>query len=243
MADAEGLTGDPRALERARAEPDPAPGQLAQLAAQVSHDLRTPLTAILANAEMLAAEPRVGEDPDLVWMVAAVERAARRMDAMIEQMVAYARGEGRPALRETSLDRVFELALEDLGPLVAQKQAEVTVAPLPRVCADADQLHSVALALLSNALKFSRPGLPPRVAVTSEQVPGHWRVSVTDNGPGVPAERREAMFVLFSRADKRIEGDGVGLAAARRVVEAHGGRIGMDGAPDGGTTVWFELPA
>jgi signal transduction histidine kinase len=51
------------------------------------------------------------------------------------------------------------------------------------------------------------------------------------------------MFVLFTRADKRVDGSGIGLAIAKRVVEAHGGRIGMESAPGGGTTVWFELPA
>jgi signal transduction histidine kinase len=68
-------------------------------------------------------------------------------------------------------------------------------------------------------------------------------MSVSDNGIGVAPERREAMFVLFARADKRVEGSGIGLASAKRLVEAHGGRIGMEGAPGGGTTVWFELPA
>jgi signal transduction histidine kinase len=66
---------------------------------------------------------------------------------------------------------------------------------------------------------------------------------VTDNGIGVAPERRETMFVLFARADKRVDGSGIGLATAKRVVEAHGGRIGMEDAAGGGTTVWFELPA
>jgi signal transduction histidine kinase len=69
-----------------------------------------------------------------------------------------------------------------------------------------------------------------------------WRVSVTDNGRGVAPDRQEAMFVLFTRADKRVEGAGIGLATAKQTVEAHGGRIGMEDAEGAGTTVWFELP-
>lgn len=225
-------------LERRRANE-----HLTLFAGQVSHDLRTPLTAILANAEMLAGEAAVSADPDLTWMVEGIFRAAHRMNAMIEAMIGYAGEGGEPTLRVTELDAVFEAAMRDLAPVVEESGAEVVIGPLPVLPADKDQLYAVVANLLSNAFKFTRPGVAPRVVVAAERRDGCWRVSVTDNGIGVAPERREAMFVLFARADKRVEGAGIGLATARRVVEAHGGRIGMDGAEGGGTTVWFELPA
>jgi signal transduction histidine kinase len=212
-------------------------------AGQVSHDLRTPLTAILANAEMLAAEPAVADDEELGWMVDGITRAANRMNKMIEEMLAYARADGVPALDMTELDDVLKLALEDLAVVIAETDAEVRVDPLPSLRADPDQMRAVLRNLLSNAVKFARPGTPPRVSVAAERRAGRWRVSVTDNGIGLDPERREAMFVLFARGDKRVEGSGIGLAMVRRVIEAHGGRVGMDEVPDGGTTVWFELPA
>ncbi len=216
---------------------------LTMFAGQVSHDLRTPLTAILANAEMLSGEPAVRDDEDLVWMVEGIARAASRLNAMIEHMVSYAREGGAPALGVVDLGRLFDAVLEDLAPLVAEKQAVVKVGDLPRLPADRHQVYAVARNLLHNALTFSRPDTPPMVEVSADRDGDVWRVSVTDNGIGVAPERREAMFVLFARVDKRLDGSGIGLATARRVVEAHGGRIGMDGADDGGTTVWFELPA
>lgn len=216
---------------------------LTLFAGQVSHDLRTPLTAILANAEMLASEPVVKGDDDLSWMVDGIARAAHRMNRMIEQMLDYAREGGAPAIGVTDLGRVVEVVLVDLAPLVAESEAVVTVGPLPTLPADADQLYAVVLNVVSNAIKFARPDVPPQVSIGAERLDDRWRLTVTDNGIGVALERREAMFVLFARADKRIDGSGIGLAAAKRVVEAHGGRIGMDDAPGGGTTVWFELPA
>lgn len=216
---------------------------LTLFAGQVSHDLRTPLTAILANAEMLASEPVVKGDDDLTWMVDGIARAAHRMNRMIEQMLDYAREGGAPAIGVTDLGRVVEVVLADLAPLVAESEAVVTVDVLPTLPADADQLYAVVLNVVSNAIKFARPEIPPQIRIGAERVGDRWRVTVTDNGIGVAPERREAMFVLFARADKRIDGSGIGLAAAKRVVEAHGGRIGMDDAPGGGTTVWFELPA
>lgn len=216
---------------------------LTLFAGQVSHDLRTPLTAILANAEMLAGEAAVIADADLRWMVDGISRAAHRMNSMIEAMLGYAREGGVPNLRVTDLDKVFEAALHDLAPLIDETEAEVVLGALPVLPADSSHLYAVAANLLSNSLKFTRPATPPRVVVDAERRGECWRVSITDNGIGVPPERREAMFVLFARADKRVEGSGIGLATAKRVVEAHGGRIGMDGAEGGGTTVWFELPA
>ena len=240
------LDGLRRDLEAAHEQLREAREHLTMFAGQVSHDLRTPLTAILANAEMLSGEPAVRESEDLTWMVEGITRAANRLNTMIEHMLVYAREGGTPSLGVVDLGRIFQAVVEDLDPLVSEKQAVVKVGSLPRVSADRDQMYAVALNLVHNALKFSRPDSPPWVEVSADRTGDVWRVSVTDNGIGVPPERREAMFVLFARADKRVEGNGIGLTTARRVVEAHGGRIGMDGADDaddGGTTVWFELPA
>ena len=231
-----------RTLQRLQEELERSRENLSWFAAQASHDLRTPLTAILANAEMAAAEPTVASDPDLSWMVGAIERAAGRMDTMIEQMLAYARDGGVPVLADIALGDVFERAVADLAETVRETKADVAVGRLPVVRADGDQLHKVALALLSNALRYTAPGVAPRVAVDCANPPGRWRVSVADNGVGVAEDRREAMFVLFARGDRRAGGAGVGLATAKRVVEAHGGRIGIEDGPDGGTTVWFDLP-
>lgn len=232
-----------RELAEARAEVARCREELTLFAGQVSHDLRTPLTAVLAHAEMLTGEPVVAESEDLTWMVEGIIRAGHRMDVMIEQMLAYARQGGDLALAVTALDRIFAAALDDLAPLVTETEAEVLVGALPTLPADPDQIYAVVLNVLSNALEFSRPGVPPRIEVQAARVADRWRLTVTDNGIGVPAERREAMFGIFARADKRRGAAGLGLTTARRVVEAHGGRIGMDAAPDGGTTVWFELPA
>lgn len=216
---------------------------LTLFAGQTSHDLRTPLTAILASAEMLASEPAVAGNEDLSWMVGGITRAAHRLNTMIDNMLEYAREGGEPVLSVVDLGGVFDTVVEDLAPLIAAKGAVVKVGGLPRLPADRHQMYVVALNLLSNSLKFVRPDTPPQVMVSAERRDDFWRVAVTDNGVGVPPERREAMFVLFTRGDKRVEGSGLGLAAARRVVEAHGGRIGMTGGEGAGTTVWFDLPA
>lgn len=214
---------------------------LTLFAGQVSHDLRTPLTAILVNAEMLAGESSVSNDEEVAQMVAAVQTAGHRMDAMIEEMLTFALEGGRLQVVETDLQRVVELVLADIDPMLRRDKADVRVGELPHVMGDHDLLYSVVLNLVTNAVKFARPGTRAEVSITADRLANHWRVRVTDNGIGVPAARQESMFALFARSDD-APGHGIGLATAKRIVEAHGGTIGMETPADGGTSVWFDLP-
>jgi signal transduction histidine kinase len=226
-----------------RTDLDRAAEHLRLFAGQVSHDLRTPLTAVLANAEMLAGEPAVAEDEDVQWMADGIVRAVHRMDVMVEEMLRYARDAGELSVGVVELGELAEQVVADLALQVESAGARVQVEQLPTVAADAHRIYGVLRNLITNALTFARPDVAPEVTVTARRRGATWRVSVSDNGRGVAPERREAMFVLFTRADKRVEGAGLGLALAKRAVEAHGGRIGMEPAGEVGTTVWFELPA
>ncbi|MCD9196646.1 sensor histidine kinase [Aeromicrobium wangtongii] len=215
---------------------------LSQFAGQVSHDLRAPLTAILLNAELLAMEPVVEENTEVAQMVDALSAAGHRMDSMIEEMLAFAQEDGRLRLVETDLTKIVELVLTDVDPMIRREDADIRVGPLPHVTADPALLYPVVLNLVTNAIKFARPGTRPIVSITSERLTEHWRIRVTDNGIGVPADRHEAVFELFTRVPSATAGHGIGLATARRIISAHGGASGMENAPGGGTSVWFDLP-
>lgn len=232
-----------RDLTEARDELSRSNEQLAHFAGQVSHDLRSPLTAILANAEMLAMETSISTDADLASMVGAVGESGHRMASMIDDILAYARKRGQLRIESTPLVEVFEHALADVSATVASAEASVDVDELPTVPADPQMMYSVALNLLTNALKFARPGVRPQIWVSAQVGDGTTRIRVQDNGGGIPADRRESVFTLFSRGDTTTEGHGVGLATTRRIVEAHGGRVGIEDAPGGGTIVWFDLPS
>ena len=124
----------------------------------------------------------------------------------------------------------------------------IRVDDLPRVPGDGELLYSVLANLLTNSLKFTRDNVPPEVSVTAARQEACWRICVVDNGIGVPAGQEESIFLPYVRAH-RGEGEparagyGIGLATVHRIVTAHGGRVGMEPRQEGGTTVWFELPA
>ncbi len=214
---------------------------LSLFAGQVSHDLRSPLTAVLANTELLATEPAVTADADVAELVGATHQAGRRMAAMIDTILGYARvGAGLDRGR-VALDDVLDDVLEDLGPRLAERSVQVRREPLPTVLADRTQVYAVLLNLVANAVKFNHAPAPEVVVTVAREDDG-WRIAVADNGPGIPAADRETVFELHTRGDRSVEGSGIGLATARRAVEAHGGRIGVADAPSGGACVWFTLP-
>ncbi len=216
--------------------------RLAAFAGQVSHDLKNPLTAVTMSLEMALDEADDVEDGEM--LVSLLERAARgsdRMQQMINDLLAFARGGTPPDVTQVDLDALVREVLEDLAPVLGA--ATIEAGDLPTVPGDPVQLRAVVQNLVANALKFTRDGVEPRVCVTAEHLEGHWRVEVTDNGRGVPEDQHDQVFEPFARIDKTVPGTGIGLATCKRIVEAHGGRIGITTPADWGTTVWFLLPA
>jgi signal transduction histidine kinase len=210
------------------------PDELAAFARQVSHDLKNPLAAVSMSVEMAREEATSleGQSPVLTSLLDRAGRATDRLRGMIDALNAYAAAG-------------TDLAPEpvDLAELLAELEPSLPAGDLPTVTADPDQLYTLLANLLANATQFARPGEPSLVSVAAARVGDSWRVEVTDDGRGVPEEERERVFEPMVRLDKSVPGMGVGLTACRRIVEAHGGRIGLGEAPGGGTVAWFELPA
>ncbi len=218
-------------------------------ASQVSHDLRNPLMGVRANAELLAGEPAILADPELSDIVGHITESARGMSRMIQEVLAHAKeGGARPRRDWVDLGEVTDRALLDLSPFIRETEAKVRVDDLPRVPGDGELLYSVFSNVLTNSLKFTRDGVTPEVQVTATQQGSVWRICVMDNGIGVPAGQERSIFLPYVRARNSADaparaGYGIGLATVHRIITAHEGRVGMEPRQEGGTTVWFELPA
>jgi signal transduction histidine kinase len=227
-----------RELEAANSQLARANERLSAFAGQVSHDLKNPLSAIAMSLELAMDEVEADGETMVVPLLDRAARGAERMNAMIADLLAFAQGR-QPAFEDVHTGEVVKAVLEDLDGATAGHT--IVVGDLPIVCADPVHLRVVLQNLIANALKFSPEGGSVVVSGTSSRT-GH-RLQVADDGPGVPPEERERVFEPMVRLDKTKPGTGIGLATCRRIIEAHGGAIGIDDNPGGGAVVWFELPA
>ncbi len=175
-------------------------------------------------------------------LLARTSRAADRMVRMLDQNMEFGVVGTTPPRVEVDLGRVARQLVLDSAVLLESSGASVEIGTLPVVRADPDDMYSVLQNLLTNAVKFTHPDRAPVVAINARSVEDRWRVSVTDNGVGIPEDRRADVFGLFSRVDEEVEGHGIGLATVSRVIGSLGGRLGVEDVMGGGTEIWFEVP-
>lgn len=232
-------------LRRATRELERSNEQLERFAGQVSHDLRNPLTAVAGFIELAADSPEVVAAPMVAAALFRADAAATRMDSMIADLLDFARlGGSRPRREEIDLDELMTAVLDDLDQAIRITETVVSVDADARVSGDPTLLRALFQNVVANAVKFSHAaGVDPKVEVKAYALDGTWRITVDDNGPGVPDDQRERVFGLMERnVSSETPGLGIGLSTCRRIVDAHGGSIGIDTSPLGGASVWVILP-
>lgn len=220
--------------------------QLEQFATQVSHDLRNPLTALAGFLELAADSPEMIDAPRAARSLARAESAAARMTSMVTDLLDFARmGGARPRITTVDVGEIVDEVLEDLDGAVVGAGAEVVVDASAFVRADDTLLRVLLQNLIANAVKFTvAAGRVPRVVVNVQELPDGWRLTVDDNGDTVDPAVRDRMFEPMQRGhDGEVPGLGIGLATCRRIAQAHGGHIGLEESPAGGTRAWVVLPA
>lgn len=211
----------------------------------VSHDLREPLNGICNLALLLQARTDLPLDAKAREYLGHIAASGRRMDALIASLLAYVRLEEQPLKwRTVPLDEVMAAVMADLRAAAEQAAARAETGALPAVEGDESLLRLVLQNLVSNALKYHRPGQPPHVQVYDASDAREWRVAVQDRGIGIEAADQGRLFALFARvgAGRERPGTGLGLAGARRIAELHGGRIELCSSPGVGSTFFLCLP-
>ncbi|WP_432830341.1 PAS domain S-box protein [Dactylosporangium sp. CA-092794] len=222
----------------------------ADLVATVSHELRTLLTSILGNVEVIVDGDAGPVAPPQARLLAAVERNARRLLALIEDLLMLSRieaGAVKVNARPVQIRAVVAGALEALQAVRARRAVHLDV-DLPEdplfVEGDRAQLERVVINLLDNALKFTPPGGRARLSadLDGEQV----RLTIADTGMGIPEAEIDQIFEQFFRSsrshERQSQGTGLGLAITKTIIERHGGRIWATPARGQGTVVTCLLP-
>jgi PAS domain S-box-containing protein len=218
--------------------------ELDRFAAVAAHDLTDPLRTISGFAELLER----ADLPDAEHEYARhIRESGQRLMRMLQALLVYARAGRRGVDPEpVDLGRAVGEALADLAGPIRERHAEVTVVMEPgaTVLAGVADVRIVLQNLVSNAVKFS-DAAAPRVRIEAQPGDGGtWRVTVEDNGPGIAPADEERIFGAFERgAVTDAAGYGLGLAICRRLIERHGGEIGLDAAPGEGSRFWFSLTA
>src|SRR5688572_19045116 len=214
---------------------------------KVSHELRTPLTSIRLFAETLALRRNDRATQDKC--VEGLARESTRLQELIDRLLDWGRMEsgGREfVLRETDLRSIVQTALEAFEPVRERRHVELEASLPPEsllVRADRGAMSDALLNLLTNAYKYG--GDPPRITLGFEQSAKDVKVTVHDNGFGIPPTEHKRIFQKFYRVDDRLsrerEGSGLGLAIVKHVMRAHRGRIELESGPGKGSTFRIVL--
>ncbi|MGH9554010.1 MAG: sensor histidine kinase, partial [Terriglobales bacterium] len=219
-----------------------------EFVSMISHDLRTPLTSLQGTLALIAkgsygALSQLGQT-----RVAKAETSLERLINLINELLEIERLEAgmvRLECRNVKIQNVIEQSIESISAFSEQHQVSITAQPVDATLnADPDRLVQVLVNLLSNAVKFS-PG-ESAVHVAVEESSGWLKISVRDEGRGIPPQSQQAVFDRFKQVQdsdaQQHSGAGLGLAISKSIVEAHHGEIGVISEVGKGSTFWFRLP-
>ncbi len=218
--------------------------------ANVTHEFRTPLSALAASIELLRDQAPDLSSADLQELLTSLHLGIIGLQTLVDNLLEGASIEvGRFHVypRPADLGQIIGEAVQLIQPLLEKRGQRIDLqmpAPPPRVRADIRRTQQALINLLSNASKYGPDGATVEVHVVVEE---EWaRVAVSDRGPGVPPELWQDLFQRFHRTDpSTVEaqyGVGLGLSVVKAVIEAQGGGVGVENRPDGGARFWFTLP-
>jgi len=211
------------------------------------HEIRTPLTALMATSQLLQEETKGSRLEKLAGYVLA---SADNLNNRVQEMHDVIRGEiGKLGIKKSRLDIGARLSAltDEIRPLAAQQGMTIELElpeALPNIAADPDRFRQIMLNLINNAFKYAKDG--KRVLVRATNVPGNIMVEVKDYGQGIPVEQQVMLFeprYQFSSNEKTSGGLGIGLALCKMLVELHGGKIWVRSRKGHGASFYFTLPA
>lgn len=219
--------------------------ELEQFVYIASHDLQEPLRTITSFTELLEKKYGDNLDKDATKYMNFIIEATERMRQLIKGLLDYGRIGRNPKYIEVDCNDLLKEIKIDLADSISKSKAEIIVGNLPLIKAYETELRLLFQNILSNAIKFQRPGNSPQISINAVQQNGYWKFSISDNGIGIAENYSNRIFKIFQRLHDRdqYEGTGIGLAHCSKVVELHGGEIWVDSNDQRqGSTFHFTIP-
>jgi signal transduction histidine kinase len=221
--------------------------ELEQFAYVASHDLQEPLRAVGGCVQILQRRYAGKLDDRADQFILHAVEGATRMQTLINDLLTYSRVGTRTQVYEpVAMEALLKRVLVQLRIALEETEALVTHDSLPTLWCDSGQIELVLQNFIANAIKFHGE-TPPRIHISArhDAERDEWTLSVEDHGIGIESEYFERIWVMFQRLHTRTEysGTGIGLAICKKIVERHGGRIGVESVFGQGSTFWFALPS
>jgi two-component system sensor histidine kinase/response regulator len=215
---------------------------LERFAYMVAHDLSEPLRTVMSHTQLLSRQLGGQLDSNVSERLQYVIDGAKRMRSFIDDMLKYSQSThvGHD-VRKVDTQDMLQRVTETLDAAIRDCGATITHDALPTVVAD-PKIEIVLQNLISNAIKYRRPGVAPQIHVSAIADRTGWLFSVRDNGVGINPQYKDRIFQIFRRLHGRdIPGNGIGLSLSQKIISAHGGTIWVESEPGAGSTFYFTL--
>ncbi|MGZ7068870.1 MAG: sensor histidine kinase, partial [Methanobacterium sp.] len=222
--------------------------ELKQFAYITSHDLQEPLRTISSFTQLLERRYKDQMDSNADEFIEFIVNATKRMQDLIKDLLEYSRVTTRGnEFIPVNTEDILQKTISNLHAAISESEAEITYDELPEVMADHGQMGQLFQNLISNALKFKNPHIPPKIHISARKDAenNEYIFNVQDNGIGIEKEYFDRIFTIFQRLHTREEysGTGIGLSIAKKIVERHGGDLWVESAPGEGSTFYFTIPS
>jgi PAS domain S-box-containing protein len=221
--------------------------ELERFAYVASHDLQEPLRTIASFTQLLEKRYKGKFDSDADEFMDYIVEAAKRMKEQIVGLLEFSRvATNGEEFQPISTNSILDHVTSNLKASIKECNGEITRDNLPDITGDAAQLQRVFQNLISNAIKFRKPGEPPKIHVSSvkDDEKGDYIFKVSDNGIGIEEQYFDRIFTIFQRLHTRekYKGTGIGLSIVKKIIDRHGGRVWVESSFGVGSTFYFTIP-
>ncbi len=208
-----------------------------------SHDMKEPVRTLTSMVDLLLDEDSPVDEEERRDLLRRIGSNTKRLGGIIESLLAFSRVDGQATIEEVDLHDVVAEVRESLELAIEEASATIDVEPLPTIKGARVHFRQLFQNLIGNALKFGESG-DCRIAISSRDDGDDWLITVSDNGPGVPEDERDAIFELFQRLHRvdDVAGNGLGLSICRKIVDQYGGAIHCAEGALGGAAMTIRLP-
>ncbi len=230
-------------LEKTRYELEQKNKELNEFAHIASHDLQAPLNTISSCIEIIEDEYQGKLDKKADKLLGFMSSVTNRMKNLIEALLDYSSTGQKKEMTLVDCNKIIEAIQEDLTAKIKETNTVIEVDGLPKVKGFKTALRLLFQNLITNSIKFSKPGIAPKIKISAKKQEA-WTFAIQDNGIGIADEHMDKIFNVFQRLHSRseYEGSGIGLAHCKKIIKLHNGNIWVNSQPGEGSTFYFTIP-